>query len=141
MLHGTVFSDYDDSGRLSFYEARGGFYMASRLHSRLYRNPGTSNHVFEVRLIGTDSNNDAIGSRLMVACGDKRVYQQVDGGSGFGSMNSRTIHFGLGAKQTIDSLTVDWPRGLHQVWRNPPADTRVEITEGKAEFRVLKHFR
>ena len=141
MLHGTVFSDYDDSGRLSFYEARGGFYLASRLHSRLYRNLGTLNHVLEVRLIGTNSNRDAIGARLMVACGDKRVYQQVDGGSGFGSMNSRTVHFGLGASQAMDSLSVDWPSGLHQVWKNAPVDARIEIIEGKAEFRVLEHFR
>ncbi len=141
MLHGTVFSDYDDSGRLSFYEARGGFYMASRLHSRLYQNLGTSNHVLEVRLIGTDSNRDAIGSRIMVICGDKRVYQRVDGGSGFGSMNSRVVHFGLGASQTIDSLNVEWPRGLHQAWRNLPVDARIEIVEGKTGFQVLKRFR
>jgi hypothetical protein len=141
MVDGTFSSDYDDSGRLSVFLARGGFYMASRLHSRLYRNPGTSNHVFEVRLLGTDSNRDAIGARLMVACGNKRVYQQVDGGSGFGSMNSRIVHFGLGASQTIDSLNVDWPSGRHQAWHSVPVDARVEVTEGKAEFRVLKHFR
>lgn len=141
MLHGTVFSDYDDSGRLSFFEARGGFYQASKLHARLYHNAGTSNHAFEARLIGTKSNRDAIGARLMLAAGDKRVYQVVDGGSGFGSMNSRTVHFGLGASQTIDSLTVDWPSGIHQVWQHPPIDTRIELVESKLGFRILTRFR
>ena len=140
MLHGTVFSDYDDSGAQSFFENRGGFYIASRLHARLYHNPGTSNHVLEAHLIGANCNRDAIGSRLMVASGDKRVYQHIDGGAGFGSMNSRIVQFGLAAHDAIDSFTVDWPDGLHQVWRNVPLDSRIEVVEGKNDFRVLKRF-
>jgi hypothetical protein len=140
MLHGTIFSDYDNSGSLSFFENRGGFYMASKLRARLYQNQGTGHHTFEVRLIGTDSNRDAIGSRLMVSSGDKRVYQHVDGGSGFGCMNSRTIHFGLGDHRTVDSLHVDWPSGRHQVWQNVPVDARIEVIEGKTGFGVLERF-
>jgi hypothetical protein len=76
----------------------------------------------------------------MVACSGKQVYQHVDGGSGFGSMNSRTIHFGLGPYPAIDSLNVDWPSGRHQVWQSVPVDTRIEVVEGKTEFQVLEHF-
>ncbi len=140
MLHGTIFSDYDDTGRLSIFENRGGFYLASRLRSRLYKSLGTPYHSLEVRLIGTESNRDAIGSTLMVASGDKRVYQHVDGGSGFGCMNSRTIHFGLADHVAIDSLNIDWPNGRHQVWQNVPIDSRIEVVEGKAGFRVLRRF-
>jgi hypothetical protein len=140
MLHGTIFSDYDNSGSLSFYENRGGFYVASKLRARLYQNQGTGHHTFEVRLIGTKSNRDAIGSHLMVESGDKRVYQHVDGGSGFGCMNSRIIHFGLGDHQTVDSLTVDWPIGRRQVWQHVPIDSRIEVIEGKEGFRVLQRF-
>jgi len=56
-------------------------------------------------------------------------------------MNSRVIHFGLANHTTIDSLNVDWPSGRHQVWQNVPIDSRIEVQEGKADFRLLKQFR
>ena len=136
-LHGIAFADYDDSGNLSFYGSFGGFYWGDRGEARLFRNLGTGNHVLEVRLIGTRSNRDAVGARLVANMGSRSIYRWQDGGSGFGSMNSRIVHIGLGASQEVDSLDIKWPSGLSQRFRHIPADQRIEVIEGKPGFRTL----
>ena len=141
MLHGTAFSDYDDSGNLSLYGSFGGFYWGSREEARLFRNPGCGHHALEVKLVGKKSNRDAIGASLVAVAGDQKYHAWVDGGSGFGSMNSRVAHLGLGTHRQVDSLEVDWPSGLHQHFSRIPADQRIEIVEGVSKFRSLVKFK
>lgn len=141
MLHGMAFSDYDDSGNLSLYGSFGGFYWGSREEARLFRNLGCGNRALEVKLVGTRSDRDGIGARLVATTDGRKVYAWEDGGSGFGSMNSRIVHLGLGASRQIESLEVDWPSGLHQHFANVRTGQRIEITEGRPHYRVLAVFR
>jgi hypothetical protein len=140
MLHGTAFSDYDNSGNLSFYGSFGGFYWGSREEARLFQNSGCGNHALEVKLTGRKSNRDAIGAHLTATIGGQKYHAWVDGGSGFGSMNSRIIHLGLGSHREVDLLEVDWPGGLHQRFTHIPSDDRIEIVEGASKFRLLVRF-
>jgi hypothetical protein len=56
----------------------------------------------------------------------------VSSGGSFGS-NSYTQHVGLGRATAIESIEIAWPTSqTRQVFRNPPVDTLLEITEGAA---------
>jgi len=137
MLHGMAFSDYDDSGNLSLFGSFGGFYWGTRETSRLYRNLGSGNHSLEIRLVGKKSNRDAIGARVTATIGERRIYKWVDGGNGFGSLNSRLVHIGLARDRQVDALQIDWPSGLRQSFKAVPGDARIEIVEGDASPRTL----
>ena len=139
-LHGMAFADYDDSGNLSLYASFGGYYWADRGYSRLFRNLGTGNYALEVRLVGTKSNRNGIGTRLVAHVGDRTIHQRQDGGSGFGSMNSRFVHIGVGESRMVDLLEVHWPSGISQSFRQIPADQRIEVVEGKPTIRTLVRF-
>ncbi|MEK7483397.1 MAG: CRTAC1 family protein, partial [Planctomycetota bacterium] len=69
----------------------------------------TSNHRVAFRLIGTKSNRDAIGARLMVQTPDGIQMKQMRSAFGFVSQNQREVYFGVGSHSVIDRLEVIWP--------------------------------
>ena len=140
MLHGIALADYDDTGNLSMFGSFGGFYWGTRETSRLYRNLGSGNRALEVRLVGTRSNRDAVGARVGATVGSRRIYKWVNGGDGFGTLNSRVVHLGLGRNATVNLLEVEWPSGARQAWRNVAGGQRIEIVEGRSATRTLAQF-
>src|SRR5437762_1697866 len=50
----------------------------------------------EVKLVGTESNHDAIGARVRLSVAGKTLTRQVEAGSGYASEAMLPLHFGLG---------------------------------------------
>lgn len=61
------------------------------------------------------NNSEGIGARVTVYAGGNGYVRLGDGGHGRGESNGPAMLFGLGLATTVDSVTVDWPRGTHQV--------------------------
>jgi hypothetical protein len=96
----------------------------------LYRDyPDSANHWIAFRLVGTRSNRSAIGAEVLLESGDLRQRRIVDGGSGFASQNDRRLHFGLGTREWVDRVVIDWPSGTRQVVQRPAIDRFNTITE------------
>jgi hypothetical protein len=96
----------------------------------LYRDQtDTSNHWIAFKLVGTRSNRSAIGAELTIEAGELVQRRVVDGGSGFASQNDRRPHFGLGKREWVDRVVIDWPSGARQVVARPPIDRVVTIVE------------
>ena len=96
----------------------------------LYRDyPDRGNHWLALRLVGTVSNRSAIGAEVLLESGDLRQRRIVDGGSGFASQNDRRLHFGLGRREWVDRVVIQWPSGTRQVVQRPAIDQLVTITE------------
>jgi hypothetical protein len=96
----------------------------------LYRNyPDTSNHWIAFSLEGTNSNRSAIGAEVVVESGGLTLRRVVDGGLGFASQNDRRPHFGLGARDRVDRVVIQWPSGRVQVLANPLVDQLHSISE------------
>jgi hypothetical protein len=45
------------------------------------------------------------------------------------------VHFGLGAADTVDSLTIRWPSGSTQTIVGVPANQHIEIVESDLETK------
>jgi hypothetical protein len=96
----------------------------------LYRDyPDSSNHWIAFRLVGTRSNRSAIGAEVLLESGDLRQRRIVDGGSGFASQNDRRLHFGLGSREWVDRIIIQWPSGAKQVLTRPTIDRILTVTE------------
>jgi enediyne biosynthesis protein E4 len=96
----------------------------------LYRDyPDSANHWIAFRLVGTRSNRSAIGAEVVLESGDLTQRRIVDGGSGFASQNDRRLHFGLGAREWVDRVVIQWPSGTRQILPRPPIDRFVTVTE------------
>ena len=96
----------------------------------LYRGyPDSGNHWIGLKLVGTRSNRSAIGAEVLLESGDLTQRRIVDGGSGFASQNDRRLHFGLGRREWVDRVVIQWPSGTRQFLPRPPIDRIVTVTE------------
>src|SRR6266581_217418 len=96
----------------------------------VYRDyPDTANHWLGLKLVGTPSNRSAIGAEVELESGDLRQRRIVDGGSGFASQNDRRLHFGLGAREWVDRIVIQWPSGIQQILQRPAIDRILTVTE------------
>jgi peroxiredoxin len=89
------------------------------------------------RLHGEKSNRDAIGAAVTVGAGALRQTKYIQAGSGFLSQHSKELFFGLGQSKEADRAAVRWPSGLTQTFEKLPANHRIEIHEGSADFRSI----
>jgi hypothetical protein len=87
-------------------------------------------HYVEVKLTGTTSNRDGLGSVVKVTAGGKTYTKVFDGNSGYLSHSLIPLYFGLGAATAVDSIEIAWPSGKKQTVRAPiKINSRVEVRE------------
>lgn len=130
----TSIADYDHNGYPDIFTPS---YSTTLIHG-LYRNNGGSNNWLSVRLIGMYSNKSAIGARVKCYAGNMMQSREVSSTTGMYSGGSLTQTFGIGTAVSIDSITINWPSGIHQVIANPTINQMLTITEAaSAETDIL----
>jgi hypothetical protein len=121
---GACFADYDSDGKVDAWLVNLG------APGVLLHNTSPSNgHWLLIKLNGTKSNRDGIGARVEVEAGELRQWAERVAGSGYLSQDDGRLHFGLGAHNKIDRITVAWPSGTRQELTAVPVDQVLTITE------------
>ncbi len=129
--HGATFADYDGDGDVDLYAPIGGAMFGDRQPNSFYRNNGSPHHWLQLRLIPTQSNPDAIGTRIAVTLPQGVRHHTIAGGTGFGSMNDPVVSIGLGAATQVEHVHIRWPNGVQQRFQDLAADQRLVLTEGE----------
>jgi hypothetical protein len=82
----------------------------------LRNNVGQDNAWIGFQLVGTKSNRDAIGSKLTVRLGDRKLVRWITGGASIFSSHDHRVIFGLGSKPGPETVSVEirWPSGQTQ---------------------------
>jgi MYXO-CTERM domain-containing protein len=131
VIQSAVVGDLDDDG---FPDVLAGFATGynnpSNNPDRLFINPGNDNHWVNIRLTGVASNATGVGARVEVTGEWGTQIREVRAGESYGTNNSATRHFGLGAAETIESIVVRWPSGAVDTIDDPPIDLTLHVTEG-----------
>ena len=84
----------------------------------------------KIRLRGTKSNRDGLGSLVRVHAGGRTQLKVHDGQSGYMSQSSQLLYFGLDKAKSIDRVEILWPSGKQQVVEAPKSLNQVlEIEE------------
>jgi enediyne biosynthesis protein E4 len=98
----------------------------------LFRNDQTAgNHSIRFKLVGTKSNRDAIGAQVRIFSGGSTQSRTVRSGSSYLSQSELPITFGLGKRDTIERVVIDWPSGRTEEFKGLAAGKSYEITESK----------
>jgi hypothetical protein len=98
----------------------------------LFRNDVSSgNRSLRLHLTGTKSNRDAIGAVVRTDHGGESQMRMVRGGSSYLSQSELALTFGVGKADRVDRLTVDWPSGASQEFKNVSLRKALEINETK----------
>lgn len=132
---GASSADYDDDGDLDMYVTLNTL-TAGPAQDALYRNDlANGNSWLNVYCIGTQSNRSAIGAKVRVkATISGNTYWQmreISSQNASTGQNSLRNHFGLGDATAIDSLVIDWPSGIQDVFVNPTPNTFIKVSEGE----------
>ena len=94
----------------------------------------TPNHWFQLELVGTASERDAIGARATVEFESGTIMQTVNTGDGYCAKNESVLFFGLASSDSVDRVTVVWPNGREQVFHDLRCDTRWMLIEGESAW-------
>jgi hypothetical protein len=89
-------------------------------------------HWLTVRCVSKHGGRDALGATVTVEAGGVRQVREVRAAYSYLCSNDPRVNFGLGESARVDRLTVRWPGGTVQEFRNVPADQIYSAVEGEA---------
>lgn len=110
----AALGDYDNDGDVDLFIAN-----LNDLPSLLRNDGGNRHNWLGLQLVGTQSNRDAIGARVRVVAKDLEQLREVHRGYGFQAQHDHRLLFGLGDRQRVDRVEIDWPSGRRQVLVTP----------------------
>ena len=121
---GSAVEDLDNDGSLEV--------VINNMDARpsLLKNFGTKKNWLLVRCIGTTSNHDAVGARVYVYVGSRRISGEIETGSSFLSQNDPRVHAGLGDSPSYDRVEVQWPGGAREAFAGGKANQIVTLKQG-----------
>jgi hypothetical protein len=123
---GLAYGDFDRDGDLDL------LLTTNNGPAYLYRNDQTGgNRSIRFQLTGTKSNRDAIGATVRISLGRLSQVRVVRGGSSYLSQSELPLTFGVGRSERIERVTVDWPSGRNEEYKDLAAGKAYEIIESK----------
>ena len=117
--------DWNRDGRMEFV------FSNIREPAVLASNQSTTGHFLNVELRATSTARDAIGAVVEVKSGGRHWTSQLVAGDGYMASNQRVLQFGIGAAESVSSVTVTWQSGKVTVIEDLPADVTVRIVESR----------
>ena len=98
----------------------------------LFRNDQLAgNRSIRFRLVGTKSNRDAIGAIVRIFHDGTLQSRLVKSGSSYLSQSELPVTFGLGKRDRIDRVVIDWPSGRTEEFKDLAPGRTYECVEGK----------
>lgn len=122
---GLVTGDYDNDGRVDLLvtDMEGDPLL---LHNR----SETGGHWLTLDLRGAGADRIAYGARVAARAGPQLWVGCVSPAASFLSSSDPRLHFGLGEVTRLDVVTIDWPGGHRESWRDLAVDRILVVREG-----------
>ena len=123
---GLAYADFDRDGDLDI------LLTTNNGPAYLYRNDQLAgNRSIRFRLTGTKSNRDAIGALVRIFYDGVSQSQMVKTGSSYLSQSELPLTFGVGRRDKIARVQIEWPSGAGQEFQNLAAGKAYQCTENK----------
>ena len=128
---GLAAGDFDGDGRVDLAASRSGESAA------LFRNRTPGGESARLRLVGRESNRDAVGAVVRMRRGEAEQVFVVTAGDSYLSTSSRLVHIGLGpaGSPPPDAASVRWPSGREDEI-GPVVPGFFVLLEGAANLRL-----
>jgi hypothetical protein len=97
----------------------------------LFRNVGTTNNSLRIKLVGTKSNRDGIGTVVRVTAGNDIQSKTLSSGSSYLSSSELILTFGLATHARADAIDLYWPSGQTDHLISIAANQIITVKEGQ----------
>lgn len=131
VARGLTYADYDRDGDVDL------LYVENGGPAHLWRNDTQGGNFLRVSAEGVTSNKDALGARIEAVVNGLTMERWVLTGSSFLSSAEKTVTFGLGKNEMVDTLRVHWPAGSVDVFTNVQKNQEIAIVEGSGEYEPV----
>jgi hypothetical protein len=133
VARGLAYGDFDNDGDLDL------LVTTNNGAARLFRNDQASgNRSLRIRLIGTKSNRDGIGGSVRIVHGGTSQSRMVKSGSSYLSQSELPVTFGVGTRDRVDRVVVQWPSGRTEEFAKVATGQAYECTEGRGLAPVAR---
>ena len=106
-------ADYDNDGDPDIV------IMNSNQRAVLLRNDGgNTNNWIGIKLVGSQRNRDAIGTKVTVSTANMTQMREVKSGSSYASGSDTRLLFGLGNNRRVEKIVIVWQGGTTQVLKD-----------------------
>lgn len=126
---GAAYADINNDGRPDLLLA------TNNGRAALFENVATGEaalqHSLRIKLVGTKSNRNGIGTVVMLAAGGDVQSQMLRSGSSYLSASELVLTFGLARHEMANSIELRWPSGQIDRLQNVAAGQTIVVTEGK----------
>jgi hypothetical protein len=100
--------------------------------ARLFRNDQQAgNRSVRFRLVGTKSNRDAIGASIRIDHAGTSQSRMVKSGSSYLSQSELPVTFGVGRRDIVDRVVINWPSGRTEEFKNVASGKAYQCVEGQ----------
>jgi hypothetical protein len=123
---GLAIGDYDNDGRMDALVVD-----SAGMPLLLHNETTDAGNWLLIKLIGTKSNRDGIGTRVTVEADGKQYLRLCTTDGSYMSASDPRVHFGLGQATTV-TIHLQWPSGLIGTYKNLAVNRLIAIREGKA---------
>src|SRR2546422_1077451 len=124
--NGVAYGDLDGDGALDL--------VVNNVNEEafVYRNNArtrSQNRYLQVRLEGEGGNRFAIGAKVTLWSGGQQFFQEEEPTRGFQSSVDYVLTFGVGRRDTLDSVTVEWPDGRVSLLEHVATNQRLTVRQ------------
>ena len=132
VARGAAVADINNDGYLDL------LMMTNSGPAVLFRSDGGTNQSLRVKLVGTKSNRDGIGTVVRVTTGNEKQWQMLHSG-GYLSQSELVLTFGLGKATKVNTVEIVWPSGQVDHLSNVDAGQTIVVEEGKGVVSTRKY--
>ena len=126
VARGAAYADYDRNGDLDV------LISTNDGPPVLLKNEGGNrNNWLSFRLNGTKSNRSALGAVVRIETSAGKQWKVVHSGSSYCSQSQLALTFGLAKDKTVPVVSVEWPSGTRQQFKDLAANQFLTIDESR----------
>jgi len=127
---GAAYGDINNDGRPDLLLSTNGgpVYL---FENEFTGSPAAANKSLRMKLVGTKSNRDGIGTVVKLSAGGESQSEMLRSGSSYLSASELVLTFGLAMHEQADSIEIRWPSGQVDKLANVAAGQQVIVTEGR----------
>ncbi len=123
---GLAYGDFDRDGDLDL------LLTTNNGPAYLYHNENIAgNRSIRFRLAGTKSNRDAIGAIVRIFYDGQSQSRMVKGGSSYLSQSELPVTFGVGKRDKIERVQIEWPIGTKEEFKDLSVGKAYQCVEGR----------